>query len=109
MAHVQRRGKNRYRARYIAPDGRERSRTFTRRVEAERFLAAVETAKLRGEWRDPRLGRVTFAKWADPEPPVKAEPCVAPSSWTVTSQSGQANSFTSWTAGSQTGQPAVNT
>src|SRR5207249_12151000 len=45
----------------------------------------------------------------DPEPPVKAEPSVALSSWTVTSQSGQANSFTSFTAGSQTGQPAVKT
>ncbi len=65
MGHIQRRDKNRWRARYIAPDGRERSKTFRRKVDAERFLATVEVDKLRGAWVDPRLGRTTFRQWAD--------------------------------------------
>lgn len=58
VGHIQRRDRNRWRARYIAPDGRERSKTFSRKVDAERFLATVEARKLRGEWVDPLLGRV---------------------------------------------------
>lgn len=64
MAHIERRGSGRWRARYRAPDGRERSKTFARRVDAQRFLAGVETDKSRGEWVDPRLGRTRFADFA---------------------------------------------
>src|SRR5438270_783876 len=42
MAHIQRRAKDRWRARYIDPNGYERSRTFSRKVDAEKFLATVE-------------------------------------------------------------------
>lgn len=35
MAHVEKRGAGRWRARYRDPDGRERSRTFARRVDAD--------------------------------------------------------------------------
>jgi len=59
VGHIQRRGKNRWRARYLGPDGRERNRTFERRVDAEHFLAGTETDKLRGGWVDPRLGKTT--------------------------------------------------
>jgi hypothetical protein len=65
MGHIQRRAKGRWRARYIGPDGRERSRTFERRVDAERFLASTETDVLRGGWVDPRLGKTTFGQWAE--------------------------------------------
>jgi integrase len=64
VGHVQRRGKNRWRARYLGPDGHERNRTFERRVDAERFLVATEADKLRGGWVDPPLGKTTFAEWA---------------------------------------------
>ena len=64
MAHVERRESGRWRARYRAPDGRERSKTFDRKVDAQRFLAAVETEKSRGEWIDPRLGRTRFDDFA---------------------------------------------
>jgi len=64
MAHVEKRGQGRWRARYRAPDGRERSRTFDRKIDADRWLAGVEVSKARGEWLDPSLGRVTFADWA---------------------------------------------
>ncbi len=64
MAHIQRLAKNRWRARYVAPDGRERSRTFERKVDAELFVASVETDKVRGAWVDPRLSKTTFGEWA---------------------------------------------
>lgn len=38
MAHVEKRGPGRWRARYRGPDDRERSKTFERRVDAERWL-----------------------------------------------------------------------
>lgn len=65
MAHVEKRGQGRWRARYRGPDGRERSKTFDRRVDAERWLAGVEVSKARGEWVDPALGRITFGEWCD--------------------------------------------
>jgi hypothetical protein len=64
MAHVERRESGRWRARYRAPDGRERSKTFDRKVDAQRFLAGVETEKSRGEWIDPRLGRTRLDDFA---------------------------------------------
>jgi integrase len=64
LAHIQRLAKNRWRARYVAPDGRERSRTFDRKVYAELFVASVETDKIRGAWVDPRLSQTTFGEWA---------------------------------------------
>jgi len=54
----------RWRARWIDPDGRERSQSFDRRVDAERRLAAVEGDKLRGLYVDPRAGQVTLRKYA---------------------------------------------
>ncbi len=64
MAHVEKRGPGRWRARYVGPDGRERSRTFPRKIDAERWLAGVEVSKVRGEWTDPRLARITVADWS---------------------------------------------
>jgi hypothetical protein len=66
MGHVERRvwtGKVSYRARYRDPAGRERSKSFARKADAERWLAEVEHAKTRGLWTDPRLGRIRFADW----------------------------------------------
>ena len=60
MAHVERRGAGRWRARYRDPTGRERSKTFERRADAERFLTTVEHSKLTGGYVDPSAGRVTF-------------------------------------------------
>lgn len=57
---IDRRDNGRYRARYQGPDGRWRSRTFDRRIDAQRWLNN-ELVKLdRGEWVDPRAGRVLF-------------------------------------------------
>jgi integrase len=63
MAHVEKRGPKRWRARYRGPDGRERSRTFERRTDGERWLTDQESGKLVGSWVDPALGRLSFAEW----------------------------------------------
>ena len=61
---IDRRDNGRYRARYQGPDRRWRSRTFDRRIDAQRWLNN-ELVKLdRGEWVDPRAGRVLFASVA---------------------------------------------
>jgi hypothetical protein len=60
---------NRWRARYLSPDGRERSRTFARKVDATRFLTTVESDKMRGSYVDPDAGKITldayFADFSD--------------------------------------------
>ena len=63
MAFIEKRGPKRWRARYRGPDGREHNKTFPRRIDAERFLAYVESRKTAGEWIDPQLGRVPFRAW----------------------------------------------
>ncbi|MEP6973256.1 MAG: site-specific integrase [Actinomycetota bacterium] len=57
MAHIRKLDANRWQARYRGPDGREHARNFSRKTDAERFLTTVESAKLRGEWLDPKGGR----------------------------------------------------
>lgn len=58
---------DRYRVRYIAPDGRERSKSFPDRAkrDAEGFLAGVETDKRRGTFIDPVAGRKPFRVFAE--------------------------------------------
>jgi integrase len=72
MGHIEDRWKRagrkgtglRWRARYLDPDGRERSRSFGRKIDAERFLAEIEHSKIAGTYRDPDAGRVTLRKYA---------------------------------------------
>lgn len=66
MAHVQKRirgGQTRWIARLRGPDGRERSKVFDRKVDAERWLAEQSSALARGVWSDPRLGRILYREW----------------------------------------------
>src|SRR5215204_1046126 len=68
MGHIQRRVRNgrvTYRVRYRDPDGRERSRVFTRKGDAEQFLIDTEARLLAGTWIDPRRSRRRFGSWAD--------------------------------------------
>jgi Phage integrase, N-terminal SAM-like domain len=58
-----RNGKTTYRARYRDPAGAQRSKVFARKADAQRFLNETETAKARGTWTDPALGRVLFRDW----------------------------------------------
>jgi hypothetical protein len=43
-----RNGKVAYLARYRGPNGRQRSKQFDRRVDAERFLASAEVSRAEG-------------------------------------------------------------
>ena len=63
MPHVQRRN-GRYQARYREPSGTERTKTFDRKVDADQYLAQIETSKIRGDWTDPRAGRRKFGEIA---------------------------------------------
>jgi integrase len=58
-------GRPRWRARYRDPSGRERSKSFARKADAERFLVSVEDAKLRGAYVDPAAGKIAFSEWAE--------------------------------------------
>lgn len=52
-------------ARYVGPDGRERSKTFRLQDDAKRWLRD-ELAKIdRGAWIDPKAGEVTFGEWSE--------------------------------------------
>ncbi|HET9077183.1 MAG TPA: N-terminal phage integrase SAM-like domain-containing protein, partial [Acidimicrobiales bacterium] len=42
-----------------------RSRTFTRKLDAERFLERSGTEMQRGEWIDPSVRRTSFNEWAN--------------------------------------------
>lgn len=64
MAHVAKRN-GRWQATYRGPDKRERTRTFDRKVDAERWLDLNGADVARGQWVDPQLGRVTFKAWAE--------------------------------------------
>lgn len=63
MSHIQKIDAGRYKARYTTAGGQERSKTFKRKSDAERFLDRVGVAIQSGEWVDPRLGRITFGEW----------------------------------------------
>jgi hypothetical protein len=58
-------GRNRWRARWRDPAGRQRTKSFARKIDAERFLLGIEDAKLRGAYVDPAAGRVNFGEWAE--------------------------------------------
>jgi integrase len=84
MGHVEKRTRTRvdgsrmvtWRARYRTPAGRERVRTFKRKIDADRFLTTVEADKLKGVWVDPRLARMTVGElaeaWYETTAPLKA-------------------------------------
>lgn len=66
MGHVVRRaGRSRpYYARWVGPDGKESSKSFARKVDAESYLTGIEASKLRGDYVDPALGKVSFGEFA---------------------------------------------
>jgi integrase len=52
-------------ARYRAPDGRQHSKTFHRKIDAEKWLRAEESAADRGAWVDPKGGSILYQEWAE--------------------------------------------
>ena len=54
-----------WRAGYRGPDGREHSRSFGRKVDAERWLRDELQKQDRGLWVDPSAGAVEFGEYAE--------------------------------------------
>ena len=56
----------RYRARYVGPDGSEKSKSFPdkQKRKAEQWLANIEADMSRGDYVDPVAGKVTFEQYA---------------------------------------------
>lgn len=68
MASIEKRVRNgqvSWRAHYRTPAGSQRNKTFTRKIDAERFLASVQHAKMTGGYVDPALAKVTVGRWAE--------------------------------------------
>ena len=61
---IQKRPNDKYRARYRDLDGREHSRHFDRKGDAELWLADQRVKLARGDWLDPAAGLVTVEAWA---------------------------------------------
>lgn len=54
-----------YRARYWGPDGKQRSKSFAKKTDAEMWLRN-ELGKLdSGEWLDPKSGQVSVREWSE--------------------------------------------
>ncbi|MDT9693326.1 site-specific integrase [Streptomyces sp. P9(2023)] len=57
----------RYRARYVGPDGTEKSKSFPDKQKrlADQWLAHIETDMSRGQYVDPRSARTTFQQYGE--------------------------------------------
>lgn len=64
MASIQKRPNAKWRARYRDPDGKEHSRHFNRRADAQIWLDSVTAELVRGDYVDPRAGRRLFSDFA---------------------------------------------
>lgn len=68
MASVKKRtdrsGKVAWRAYYRDPAGRQRNKSFARKVDAENYLTTVESSKLTGSYIDPARAKVTVGELA---------------------------------------------
>ena len=58
-------GKVVWRAYYRDPAGRQRNKSFARKVEAERYLTKIEASKLTGSYVDPKQAARTFRDVAE--------------------------------------------
>lgn len=54
----------RWKARYLDTDGRERSKSFARKAEADKFLVQVAADVLRGTYLDPDAGKISLRRYA---------------------------------------------
>lgn len=54
-----------YRARYWAPDGRQRSKSFLKKTDAQLWLRGELGKVDKGEWLDPKAGAVTVRQWSE--------------------------------------------
>ncbi len=64
MASIARRADGRWRGRYRDAAGREHSRHFMRKVDAQAWLDTVTTSVHTRTYADPKRGRVTVGDWS---------------------------------------------
>jgi integrase len=64
MASIQKRANGRWRARFRDEGGREHAQHFERKVDAQAWLDEQTARFVRGEWADPRAGRVSLRAYA---------------------------------------------
>ncbi len=64
MGHIEKRYGN-YRTRYRDPLGRQHSKTFTRKTDAQRFLREMQVDVDRGRWLDPAGADMALEVWAE--------------------------------------------
>lgn len=62
---IKRKPDGKYQARWRDPDGRQRAKSFARRVDAEKFMATVVVKMSTGTYVDPMAGRETVGIYAD--------------------------------------------
>ncbi|CCH74788.1 hypothetical protein BN11_4800003 [Nostocoides australiense Ben110] len=59
--NIAKRANGKWRARYRDESGKEHSRHFDRKIDAQQWLDAVTSAVVTGTYADPQAGRITFA------------------------------------------------
>jgi integrase len=64
MASIKQRPDGKWRARYRDAGGKEHSRHFPRKIDAQRWLDEVTAAVLTGQYVDPKTARTTVGEWA---------------------------------------------
>ncbi|MGC1211267.1 MAG: site-specific integrase [Micromonospora sp.] len=65
MSSIQKRPDGRYRVRWRDPEGKERAKHFSRKIDAERFRSTVDADIIRGAYVDPQAGRTSFRDYAE--------------------------------------------
>jgi integrase len=65
MAHIRKLDGGRWQARYRDTDRKERAHNFRTKAEAQRWIDEQTADLVRGDWRDPRSGRMTVGDLAE--------------------------------------------
>lgn len=64
MANISKRENGSWRARYRDDAGKEHAKHFARKSDAQRWINEVTASVVRGDYVDPKAGRVTVAAYA---------------------------------------------
>ena len=65
MSSVSKRPDGRYRARYRDAAGVSHAKHFVRKVDAQQWLDSITASQIRGDYVDPRSGKVSYREWSE--------------------------------------------
>ena len=65
MAHIQKLGPHRYKVKYRDYSKKSRSKTFKKKIDADRFKTHIENELNNGSWIAPERGRLNFGHYAE--------------------------------------------